>query len=494
VWERWLGPSRLCVLSAAAMVGSSVLGLPLWGLQALVGLGLMVAWLVRPTDFALGLDERAWRLLLVGAFVWLELVGLTRFGAFEVDGVAFGAIEQAVDNTHHGRFGASPMLQGNLFATAPALILLPVVLLHELWPTPLWLVVVGPLVVWLGLFPVRRLVRLSNGGPHGAMELGAALLWLGNGWTGRALADGFAIELTIPLLLAWWLVGWVERDAEKVALLTAALLVTKDEAVPVVLGLLVTGTLVERWRWKQALALALPALAWSFFTALLVRPRLLGAQQVAPWGPWEASTVWQALGGLARHPLEVLTSGWWTFFLPLALVPFRSVRAMGLLLPLVVLLGLVPRGWETPMACLAVIGALFGLLDVWAVWRAKASVRWREGLILGAMVAFGLAGPVHLRSVAVDVERLAQLQVAMASVDEAPLVCVQAALVPHLERSRRVVPWVRAECVDRPGAVTLLHPSLSPRPFTAADLSTFQAARRVEALPGGFVIARPSAQ
>ncbi|MDX2010878.1 MAG: DUF2079 domain-containing protein [Myxococcaceae bacterium] len=503
--ERWVSPGRLAVVATGALGLAVVLGpvgVPFGWLQPVVGALVLVSWWRRPFDLALALDPRVWRWFLAAALVWLELVGLTRFEAFEVDGVALGALEQALDGTHHGRFGATSMLGGSYFASAPALILLPLVFLHELWPGPLWLVVTGPLVVWLGLFPVRRLVRLSNGGPHGAMELAASLAWLGNGLTGRALAEGFSLELVLTVLFLWLVVAWVERDVERVAALAAAMLITKDEAAVVLVGFVVAATLVERWRWGQALFVAGLAIGWSLFTGLVLRPRLLGPAQVGPWTPWDAQTIWHAFGRLWREPVvalgRVVTSGWWRVLGPMLLVPLRSARAVGALLPLLVLLalGAQPEGraWQTPMAAGLVGVLLFGVFDVWAVWRSAPGSRAREGLVLAAFVGFGALPPHVLRVHAIDVERRQQLEGALKSVERAPLVCVQPVLVPHLGTSRRLVPLVKPDCIDRPGAVALVHLSLSPAPWTQEALEALLAGRRAERLAGGFVVVNGSAQ
>lgn len=505
MFERWVSPGRLAVLTAAALGLAVVLG-P-WGvafawLAPVVGGLLLASWWRRPPDSMLAPDPRQWRWFLLAALVWLELVGLTQFYAFEVDGVALGALEQALDGTHRGRFGATSMLGGSYFAVAPALVLLPLVFLHELWPTPLWLVVTGPLVVWVGLFPVRRLVRLANGGPHGAMELAASLAWLGNGLTGRALADGFSLELVLTVLFLWLVVAWVERDVERVAALAAAMLITKDEAAVVLVGFVIAGTLVERWRWGQALFVAGLAVGWSLFTGLLLRPRLLGPAQVGPWTPWDAATIWHALGRLWREPLvaleRIVTSGWWRVLGPMLLLPLRSVRAVGALVTVLVLLGVSGqpevRGWQTPMAAGLVGVLLFGLFDVWAVWRAAPSSRAREGLVLAAFVGFSLVPSPGLRVHGVDFARLEHLKAAVRSVEQAPLVCVQPVLVPHVGPSRRLVPLVKPDCVDRPGAVALVHPSLSPAPWTKEAIEALLARRRVELLPGGFAVVSGSAQ
>ncbi|MCA3016699.1 MAG: DUF2079 domain-containing protein [Myxococcaceae bacterium] len=497
---RWTSPSRLCVVTAVALVVAALTGVSgVWPL-GLTGAGLLLGAWRRPPDFSLAPDPRAWRALSGAALGWLVAVALTRFGAFALEGVTLGALVQALDSTHHGRFGESSLLGGSLFASAPALILLPLVALHELWPTPLWPVVASALVVWAGLFPARRLVRLANGGPHGALELAVVLAWLGNELTSRALAQGALLEPLVALLFAWLVVAWVERDDERAAALAAALLVTKDEAVLLLLGFVAAGVAVERWRWRQGLLLTGAAGGWLLFVGRVIRPGLLGAGQAGPWAGWSAPTLWLALGPVWRAPLDALarlaTSGWWRALLPLALLPLGSARALGATLPFAALVALsgddAVRGWAAPMLASVTGALLFGVLDVWARWRAAPGARWREAVVVGALVAFGVSTRAPLRVLPVDFERHRHLAAALASLRAEAPVCLQPALVPYAQRPRDVRPLLGERCLARPGAVGVLHPALSPAPLSRAALERWTASGRAEALPGGFLLLRPS--
>lgn len=501
------------MVAAVAMLVAGVLGpfvgeLVSFRVPQLVISGLLVAgWWRRPVDFTLALDPRAWRLLLIASFVWLQLVALTWFFGFRVNGVEFSIFDWMLESTHRGRFGYSPISDVNHFGVHSSFILLLWVPLHELYDSPLWLVVSAPLVVWLGIFPLRRLVRLSCGGPHGALELAAVLLWVSNAWMGRSLESGFRPELLLPLLTLWFLVGWIERNDEIVGLSLVSLLCTKEDSVFFVLGFVVLATLVERWRWRQALLLTVVCVGWLALYVGLLQPRLTGHTHAGAWAAWSdfGTTPRTVVMGMLDHPWTVLTkvatSRWWVFFLPLLLIPFRSVRAVGGLAPTVVLLGAsnfpMMRELGGAYALPLLAFSVFGVLDVWAVWRTSRAAKWGEGVVLVAFALFAGIGSGSPRAIPVRLQVHGQLQRAWDEAKRAPIVCAQTALFPHLGYSRRLMPLSNLDCLRRPGAVALVHPDMDafphePRRFLEV-VKGWQTEFPWRELEGGFLLIGPAA-
>lgn len=509
--RRWSSPSRVLWLGSGALIASALLGPVLRDVAAFhhvqlaLGVLLLAGWWQRSPDRQLAVDPRAWRVFLVVSLVWLEAVGVTRFLGFWVNGVDFSIFDWMLESTHRGRFGYSPIYEVNHFGVHSSFILLLWVPLHELVSSPWWLVLSGPLVVWLGLFPLMRLARLSNGGPHGALEVLLAFAWISNPWVGRALHGGFRPELLLPLLTLWFLVGWIERNSEIVGLSFVALLCTKEDSVLFLVGFVIAGTLVERWRWKQALTLVVLSAGWLLLYVAVLQPRLTGRSQPGYWTFWSdfGSTPRTVLEGMLAHPwllvTKVATSRWWAFFLPLLLLPLRSLRALGGLAPTVLLLGAAnygamrDYGTYYPLPLLAF--ALFGLLDVWAVWRSRADAWRREGVVVVAVASFAAVGASYPRAVPFELERHEALQAAWARVSKAPVVCVQPVLFPHLGYSRRLAPLMDFDCLERSGVVALIHPELDSSPQdTFAFLDRVKALREqmpVEELPGGFLVLGP---
>jgi uncharacterized membrane protein len=500
------------VVAAVAMVVAALLG-PFIGdaasfryPQLVISVLLVAGWWKRPVDFTLAMSPRAWRLLLLGSFFWLQVVALTWFFSFRVNGVDFSIFDWMLESTHHGRLGYSPIYEVNHFGVHSSFILLLWVPLHELVDSPLWLVMSAPLVVWLGVFPLRRLVRLSSGGPHGALELAAVLLWVSNVWMGRSLHEGFRPELLLPLLTLWFLVGWLERNDEIVGLSLVSLLCTKEDSVLFVVGFVLVATLVERWRWKQALLIIFVSVGWLTLYVGLLQPRLSGHTQASYWGFWSdfGATPRTVAVGMLTHPwsvaVKVATSRWWAFFLPFLLLPFRSVRAVGGLTPTVLLLGAAnyemmrEYGGYYPLPLLAF--SVLGVLDAWAVWRTSRSAKWGEGLVLVAFTLFATIGAGYPRTVHVQLEVHRQLQRAWDEAKTAPIVCVQTALFPHLGYSKRLMPLSDLDCIRRPGAVALVHLGMDSLPYDTQvyldAVKGWQSEFPWRELEGGFVLIGPA--
>lgn len=507
VISRWTSASRLSLVSAAAM-GVAALG-PFAGdavsfhYPQLAVVALLAVGFWRGTASA-PIEPRAWKWLLFASFVWLQVIGLSRFFGFWVNGVDFSVFDWMLESTHHGRFGYSPIFDVNHFGVHSSFILLLWVPLHELVSSPLWLTVSAGLVVWLGVFPVRRLVRLANGGPHGTLELLGVLWWVGNAWVGKALHAGFRPELVIPFLTAWFLIGWIERNSELTFLSLLALLCTKEDTGLYIVGFVLAAVAVERWRWRQALTIAAVSLGWLAIYVLALQPRLTGTVHAGYWGFWSdfGDSPRTVITGMVNHPVllaeKLITSRWWAFFLPLLLVPVRSLRATGGLLPSVLLLGAASYSpmhefnLYYPLPLLAF--ALFGVLDVWSTWKTKAG-RWREGVVLASLAFSSVVGTNYPRAASVDLERHERLQAAWKSIEAARVVCVQPVLFPHLGYSRRLVPILDEGCLDLPGAVALVNVELDSSPtdtFVFAEwVKTWRNSMPAHDFGRGFVVLGP---
>ncbi len=502
----WVAPSRLAWVWVFGLLLAGVGLVPLRVAAAVVAVGLLAGWWWQTPGFGLAMDPRVWRALQVASLVWLEAVGLSGFFGLRLNGVEFSVFDWALESTHHGRLGYTPLGDLNHFGVHGSFILLLWVPLHELWDSPLWLVVSAGLVVWLGLFPLRRLVRLSNGGPHGALELAAAVAWLANPWTGSALQAGFRPELLFPLLTLWVLVGWIERNGEILWLAGLALLATREDAALVLMAFVIGGTIVERWRWPTALGVSVVSAGWLVLFGAVLQPRLLGRGAPAFWTEWSdfGATPRAMIAGLVGQPglalKRLVTSGWWVFFGAWLLIPFRSFRAVCGLAPTVLLLGLskseAVRSFEGALALPLIGFAFFGVLDVWAVWRALPTVRWREGVVLGAMLSFAVLGAGSASVAPVDFERLRQLQQASGEVKSSPVVCAQTVLVPHLGYRTSLRGLDDLDCMKRLGAVGLVNLGLDTAPHEAevfrATVDDWRARWPSRELPGGFVIIGPA--
>jgi len=475
-----------------------------YGLSALA----LAGWLFDRAGWATPLSRGAWLAVLVASLLWCEATSLSRFLAFQVNGVDFSTFDWMLVNTARGHFGYSPIYSAtrsgvNHFGVHSSFLLLALVPLEALAPSPLWLVLLGPLAVWAGVFPLRRLVRWSSG-EHGGLLLAAILAFVANAWVGRLVSQAFRIESLVPALSLWFLVGWVERRPAWWAPAAVALLLTKEDAALFLAAFAAGAALVERPRWRGAVALVVGCAGWLVLYTRVLQPLLLGRPPTY-LGFWSefGDTLPAVVAGQLTHPLlvlrKLLSSGLWMFFLPLAALPWASPRAAAAMAPTVWLLGTATydlmHAFENYYPAPLVAFALFGVLDVLRRWRAAAEpARWREGLALAALLAFPLVAGGYCKVVPVDWSRregLAQVREAIAG---APRVCVQTAIFPHLGYGP-LEPLLDPACADVPGTLTVANPGLAtwfwaPGEFDAA-IARWRASRAVRELPGGFLVFGP---
>jgi hypothetical protein len=504
---RW-SPSALAWVTAGLWALSGPLGLVLGEAAAFRNVHYVLAAalgalaFVAPATFAQPLSRPSRRALFGGALLWLGFASWSHWASFHVNGVDFSIFDWMLESTHQGRFGYSPIYDVDHFGVHSSFLLLLLVPLHALWATPLWLVATGPLVLWAGLFPLRRLSRALVG-VNGGLELTLSLAWLGNAWLGRLANGVFRIESLAPALTLWFLVGWVERRRGVWALATLALFCAKEDTA-LALGCFSAVMLaVERDRRRDAGALLVAALTFFFAYTRLLQPWLTQHAQPPYWHFW--SDFGDTPGAIATTLItspklvlgKLLSARWWFFFGPLLLLPFGSWRAVGGLWPTFFLLGvanydemhLYRSYYPSPM----VAWALLGTLSMLARWQTQPG-RWRWGLL--ALLLFPLVEGGYAKAVPVDFGRRAGLEaVAAALARPATQRCLQTVLMPQVGYPEHPQPLMDVACIDDPGAVGLLHPALDRYPLEDgpaydAAVARWRSEGRVEELPGGFLYIR----
>ncbi len=479
-----LTPGAMAWLTSALLLASGPLGLlvgdagSLRNAQVAVSVVLFaLAWLA-PTRFASPLPPRAWLALTVTALIWVEFASWSHWAAMGVNGVDFSIFDWMLQSTHTGRFGYSPIYDVNHFGVHSSFLLLAVVPLHALWPGPGWLVTLGPVLVWAGLFPLRRWSRAVVG-EHGGLELALALAWLGNAWLGRLVNGVFRIESFVPFLTLWFLVAWVERKPRLVAAFAVALLCSKEDTALALVAFGVVALLTERPRWKEAGSVLASSLVFFVVYSRLVQPALTHHAQAAYWHFWSdfgdtpATIVVNLLTSPRLVVFKLVTSGWWHLFLPLLLLPFGSPRAVAGLFPTLFLLGVAnyaqmhDYGGYYPAALVA--WALLGTLEVAGRLRPRA-----PGLAVAAsaLLLFPLFDGGYTRSVPIDWSLRAELEPARLELTRrsATVRCVQPILMPQVGYPEHVTPLFEPACLEQPGAVGLLLPGADPWPLETVQL------------------------
>lgn len=475
--------SWVITLTWAAVCGfaaSMVLG-PLVGeygsfhyLHLALAIAFVVAWLRDPQRLSAAISPRAWTAFLVMSLVWLEAAALSSFAAFMVGGVDFSIFDWMLASAARGQPGYSPIYAVNHFGVHSTFVLMLLAPLHALAPSPLWLVVTGPVILWAGLFPLRRLVKRAVGDDGGVL-LAASLAYVASAHLGRLTTEGFRIESLIPLGTLWFLVGWTEQRRRLWIPAAAFLFFTKEDATLYLGSFAAACALFDRPRRAEALGLLLACFAWLWVYTQLLQPALAGRapSYLAFWSDF-GSTPGELLSGMGSRPVAVLsrlfTSGAWGFFAPLLFLPWLSWRAAAGLLPTTFLLGTATyepmhrylRYYPTPLLAFA----LFGVLEVMRErktrpWGAAASV----ALWLFPLVSFGYA-----RVTSFDVARLREVATVRERIAAAPRVCGQTLLFPHLGYPAQLEPLFEISCAEVPGTWVVASEHFDPWPLSGEVL------------------------
>ena len=438
--------------------------------QIALAVVFLAAWLRDPQRLSAPLSPRAWAALAVMSLVWLEASALSTFAAFGVGGVDFSIFDWMLESGARGNFGYSPIFTVNHLGVHSTFVLALLVPFHALAPSPLWLVTIGPVVLWAGLFPLRRLVQRSVA-DNGGVLLATSLAYVAGTHLGRLTTETFRIESLIPLGTLWFLAGWSEQRRGIWIAAVAFLFFTKEDAT-LYLGSFATAcALFDRPRRTEALVLLLACFGWLGVYTQLMQPALAGK------GPGYL-TFWSAFGttpgsiivGMATHPGAMLsrlfTSGVWGYFAPLLFLPWLSWRAVAGLAPTVFLLG--SATYETmhryltyyPTPLLAF--ALFGVLEV---MRERKTRAWQAAGVL-ALLLFPLVGFGYARVNSFEPERLREVATVRARIASAPRVCAQTVLFPHLGYPAQLEPLFELTCADTPGTWIVASEIFDPWPLS----------------------------
>lgn len=489
--------AAVCCFGAALVLG------PLVGeygsfhyLHLGLGAALLAACLRDPQRMSAPLSGLAWRAFLLATLVWVEAASLTHFAAFNVSGVDFSIFDWMLASGARGQFGYSPIYDVNHLGVHSTFVLALLVPLHALLPSPLWLVTAGPLVLWLGLFPLRRLVRLCVG-EHGGVLLVVSLAYVASTHVGRLATGAFRIENLIPLGTLWFLAGWMEQRRGIWLTAVALLFLTKEDA-PLYLGSFATACLLfERPRRAEALTLLLGCFLWLGVYTQLIQPAF--AQRPGYLTFWHefGTTPGGVITGMISRPGAVLsrlsTSGLLAYFAPLLFLPWLSWRAAAGLLPTAFLLGTASYAtmhdfrtyYPTPLLAFSV----FGVLEI---MRERKSRGWMMASLL-ALTLFPLIGFGYARVMSFSWARLQAVAEVRAAIASAPRVCGQVVVYPHLGYPPRLEPLFEVACADVPGTWVVvseeLDPSL-PAPVMAEAIIKWRATRPLTQL-GDFLVFGP---
>ena len=486
----------VCAACLGPVLGdSSAFRYPQTGLAVI----LAVCWWRWPDALAAPLTLGSLRAILLASWLWCLACGATHFWAFEIGGMDFSIFEWMLGSTVHGHFGYSRIFDVNHFGVHSTFLMLGLVPFYALFNSPWVLLIAGATLIWAGLFPLLRLVRWAHGGQHGGLELMVMLAWLGNPWLGTLLNAGFRIEAFVPVLTAWFLVGWVNKRPWLWAMALAGLWFSKEDTCLFLASFAVGAWLVERSRWRAALLVAVTSMGWLVAYVAWLQPALLGHPPLYTqfWSQFGRTLPEVVLGALS-HPTLVLwriaTSRWWAMALPALLVPLGSARAFFGMASTVAMLGAATyepmHQFEMYYPVPLVSFTVFGALDVWRARPSRAARSW----VIAALLLFPLFWRGYARAVPVNWARVEAMEQVRAAIANDAHVCAQLVLLPHLGVDSRLEPLGEPSgCGDRPEVTLVVNPELDTDPIENDDFARWLLSleqRTTTQFPTGFQVIR----
>jgi uncharacterized membrane protein len=265
------------------------------------------------------------------------LTSVTHHLAFQTFSHDFTMIDDALYNTHEGRFLYSTVLGRSFLSEHFSPILLLLVPLHAVFSTPWFLVLVQPLALWTAAWILKRI--LDEQGMTPALRNVSILVYLSHPATIATLSYLFHMECFLPLCVFAIFLFYRRKQRVSFALMCLLALTIKEDVGIYLAGMGLWLALGERW-WRGGTALVVGSLAWTLLAALDWIPHFGTGAQGYPflarwqaWGDSPASIVsgyiqdpWRLLESLFRDPIPryLACLGFLPFLHPAAILLFAA--------------------------------------------------------------------------------------------------------------------------------------------------------------------------
>lgn len=444
--------------------------------------GFLVYCLARRQNLRIllsGWQAPAWLMPVVyvaGLFAFCSSA-LLHFWAFRINGIDFSTFDLMLWNSWHGRFMESPMIGGNHFAVHLSWIMLPLVPLHAVFQSPLFLVLLHALVAWSALFPLQRLSRRFLTDDAAVILL--LIVYLTHARVGSLINHGFHFEV-FYLPVGFWLIdAWLTARHRSFIGWALVFLAIKEDAGLYLAGLGCGSFFFEpNSRFKAGLLTMIGLGAFACSVAVIL-PMFRGIGQGKPqymsfWGHY-GSSIPSILVGMLIKPQQVLrdilTSGWLELCASFLFLPLLSQRGLMACIPAVFLLGTSAspqmhayHGYY-PSALLP-----FFIL---AVLEGAARIGKHRNIVYLGLLTAPLIGGDYLRFPSPRPRQRQALHTALSEMTKrsAP-VCAQTIYFPHLPYGLEAYPFV-PQCLSDPERFVLLNLSLDTFPYTPGQLTAY---------------------
>jgi uncharacterized membrane protein len=440
-----------------------------------------------PSEFiGPGLRRLTMSVFVIYGLAFVKAALLDYFG-FRVHASDFSLFDHLFPNTAVGRFMYSVPIGTDFFGIHASWTLLALYPLHRLFNDPLFLILLHPLVLWSAALVLYQIARALGLCPLHRLLI--VLAYFNFFCVSRILRYAFHVEVFYPLFLFGLVLLLLRRKWWACSVVLVLFLGIKEDA-PVYLA---AGALPLLWHKQHRLlgvALFLPAVAAFVIDLAWLIPAHApsGQHALPPHISKYGTTIVAVVHGLVTHVGDVLedvfTGGWIVAFLPFLFLPFLSLATM---LPLVVfvLIHSTASGegtrdldlyYSAPAVALLFTGFLLAISGTDLILlkgRARKLIGWFAIpflVIYTASVGGGYLSFVPVPPGYTDFRGMIRRMRASDSV------CVQGVLVPHLPYE--FLPRLRllgSECVQGNDDSYLYNASLTPHPYTKADLARWNA-------------------
>jgi len=369
--------------------------------------------------------------------------------------------------------------------------MLPICSVYAISPSPLWLHAISALAITAGAFHLLRVMEFLGAG--GLLAAGAALAFVLNDNTARALNYGFHPEVLYAWLVPWMLDAGLRGARRSFALaMILCLLVKEDALLPIFAVSMTLGLHRARamtWAERRLFLIAPPALAFASVIAYYnyVVPMLTGASGPSYahfWANWGDTPALAAAGMLSdpgRVVTTVLDSGIFRVLMPFLFLPLIGWRfALGTL-PIIVLFGASANeqirdfGIYYPIVLVPFL-SIAGSVGGWCVARrlvgseARAQALAAGAMVLGAILVGSWHRGYSLRPWKAEIAAVSE---SLAAFPHEKTVLVQSGLFPHAgydERFKLLTPETLGDPAND-GVPLILAPRVGAYPFRKSEVA-----------------------
>ncbi len=247
-----------------------------------------VAWsrVTSRLDVWLG-SSGGFRVVVLVGGVLIVVSSLTHHLAFNTYSLDLGLYQEALARAWEDPPLASTILGSSLLGEHFSPVLFPIAIVYQVMPSPLTLVVLNGLLLWVAVFPLEAVGR-ELALPAAVKNL-VCLVYLFSPAVARSAGYPFHHEALYPVVLIGLYLAFLRDHRIVGALLVLTAVAVKEDAGLYLLGMGVFfGLQYRRWRWGAAVAIA--GCLSTVIAVVWVIPHFApGAAVFGPrgnWGPW----------------------------------------------------------------------------------------------------------------------------------------------------------------------------------------------------------------